>query len=285
MNLVNIIEISRATYLAIRDLRNFEAFVFTYYADLSESLLQESAKYAKELVTLEYMVAHSLFRNRKFKEAEKHLAKMESYIHLNAAVYKAWVGKFYALKSVLLSFTGRNKEAIEEMETLLKNKANAMDNKDRLNVELSLAFFYFNEGQFGKANKILLYMTHSDNWYAKKMGTEWVMRKEMIRAIIQYELGNEDIAIRIILSLQNKYKFLFKKPMYKKAEWYLEVLVKYMQNPYGISYKEFIENNFIDSFVIPTKEEESKSLAFYSWIKAKLTNRNYYQVMLEEVSE
>ncbi|MFN3918328.1 MAG: hypothetical protein ACK4K0_11410 [Flavobacteriales bacterium] len=282
--LLDIIEISRSTYLAIRDLRNFEGFIKQYYSDLETSMQKLPANYIKNLVRLEYMMAHVLFRNRKFAESEIHLNKLNTHMNQSAAVAKAFTGKYISLKGSLLSLTGRNQLAITEHEEVLRLHHKSLSTNDRLNMELNLAFFYFNTQEFGKANKVLLYMTHSDGWYAKKMGAEWVLRKELIRAIVQYELGNEDQAIKILSAIRKNYTFLLNKPIYKKAAMFLPVLENFMKDPYAISFKQFNENAEKNMFIIPAEEEESKSLAFYGWMKAKLLNKNYYEVMMEEVN-
>ena len=64
--------------------------------------------------------------------------------------------------------------------------------------------------EFKLSNKILVF-NKSDGYYQKTMGREWVIRKEMIRAVVQLELNNIDIAETIVFNVESKHKELFEK--------------------------------------------------------------------------
>ena len=61
--------------------------------------------------------------------------------------------------------------------------------------------------EFKSSNKILLEFNKSDGYYQKTMGREWVIRKEMIRAVVQLELNNIDIDIK--LPKWNKFNYIY----------------------------------------------------------------------------
>ncbi|MFZ5553189.1 MAG: hypothetical protein ACOZCO_08750 [Bacteroidota bacterium] len=282
-HLYRLLEIVRSTYLALRNLKNFEPFMMEQFLKYEKNIKPEKQNHFYHLQML-YMVAHVLYRTRKFSQSKKYLTEM----HRSLSKYnKQFSGHFYpkyiSLISSIESLSGKNDIAIQLHEEFLKQRKFRINTSDELNMQLNLAFFYFNAGEYKKANRIFVNMDHSDNWYEKKMGKEWVIRKELIRVTVQYELGHEDISLSILKNLKKEYSELLRHPQYAKAANFMNFIELFINDPYALSFKEFRKKAEKDLFDVPVEAEESKAIAFYCWLKSKLTGKNYYETLLEEV--
>lgn len=285
LHMFRLIEIVRSTYLAARDLTNFEPLILEHYQRFEKVSENKRHHHFYRLQFL-YMIAHALYHNRKFAMCGQYLSVMEHEMkRFGGHFEKQFKAKYLSLLCSMWSFSGKNKNSIEVMEQVLAQKSNKFSLSDFLNLKLNLAFYYFMSDEFKKANRIFVdFGQHSHLYYEKKMGQEWTLRMRMIHLIIQYELGNEDISLSMIRSLEKDFEDMLNQKQYLKAKSFLQFLRVYMKDPYSISFPEFHEKALVELFVVPAGTEESKAIAFYCWLKSKLLQRNYYEVFLEEVN-
>ncbi|MFN3341721.1 MAG: hypothetical protein ACK40M_03430 [Flavobacteriales bacterium] len=285
IHLFRIMEIIRSTYLAVRDLSNFESLVLEQYTVFSKAA-GDSPHYQHFRLNFIYMIAHVLYHNRKYIDSDQWLEKLEAEMKKNSGRHeRQFAARLVSMRSSIYSFTGRNDEAIAILEGVLEDGTRKFDFEDILNLKLNLVFCFFLKGEFRKANRVFVHFgQHSDSFLQKKMGQEWLLRSRMIQLIVQYELGNEDISLTLIRSLERDHAAFLDQPQYKKAKNYLQFLKNYMKDPFAISFSDFHQKALQELFVLPAGTEESKAIAFYCWLKAKLIGRDYYSVLLEEVA-
>lgn len=282
-HLYHLLEIVRNTYLALREMKNFESFAVEQYQKFLEVAKDKKQHHYFRLRFL-YMIAHALYRNRKFLPALERLdelhIEMQKY---NRSFYQQFYPKYVAMSGSIKSLLGDNQFALRLHEELLEQKSIKLNFHDRFNLELNLTFFYFNAKEFKKANRIYLLAEHSDGFYEKKMGKEWLLRRKLIQLLIQYELAHEDISLRMIKHLEKDFSAMFTVPIYQKVAVFIRLLKQFILDPYSITFTEFRNEAAIDLFATHVEDEESKAIAFYCWLKAKLLQRDYYEVLLEEV--
>jgi hypothetical protein len=170
---------------------------------------------------------------------------------------------------------------VELLEQFLLTNHAMYETRDMLNAQLNLAFYYFQQEEYSKANKQLRTISHSDLWYEKKMGKEWVLKKSLSELIIQYEIGNEDLAINKVRAIERSYGNLFKNPAYKNVQVYIQFIKQLLHDPVAVSGQNF--SGMVDSsFVfLPARQEDLQSMGFYAWLKSKMQKRRYYEVLLE----
>ena len=111
------------------------------------------------------------------------------------------------------------------------------------------------------------------------MGKEWVIRKNMIELLVQYELGNDDIALNRITSLIKWSKNVMDKNEMQDAKWYLTLFKRHIQDPTSVSIEDLERylklNTAADSF-----DDEIKKLSFYCWLESKISGKNFYETLM-----
>lgn len=281
----NLLSIARNAVVAKKDYYNFEFFLRANYEELSKNaMISEKNQYYR--LSLLYMLAHVLYRNKKFKESLAYLDEFKEILESstkNSKSYKtSFYSKFILLTAANLAFTNEREKAIQLLENLLKKNLSILSINDILNTHLNLVFYHFQKNNFKQAHKVLLDFGHSDAWVEKKMGKEWVVRKWLIESVLQFELKNDDIARKILLKIKQKYASLLGQSNYQNSKPFLSLLEEYMRYPQRVTQPDFLEKvEKIITFAETTQQEDLQEMAFYAWLKSKMEKRDYYEKLLE----
>jgi hypothetical protein len=278
--LYKLINIARSAVLVKKDFYSFEPYIISQYRKI-EDMGGFSTQHLVYKLGLLYMIAHVLYRNRKFTQSMKYLELLLQ----NMAHKKSYEQQFYPKYVLLLAanyvFTDQNVKAVNSLEGFLAANPTHYTIRDGLNAQLNLAFYYFQQQEYSKANKQLRSIAHSDQWCEKKMGKEWVLKKNLSELIIQYELGNEDLAMNKVRTIERSFGSLFKNPAYKNVQLYVQFVKQLLHNPDSVTEKSFFEEVDTSFVFLPAKQEDLQSMGFYAWLKSKMMKRNYYEVLLE----
>ena len=276
-----LMSIARSAILVKKEFYSFEPFIINQYNNIKQqSGFRKKDHFYK--LSLLYMIAHTLYRNKKFEEAEKYLVELEKNLHQhNKSYYVQFYPKYVMLLSAICMFTGNYYRATELLEFLLYESGVKLSKTNYLNAILNLSLYSSQLEHFERANEILLSLAHTDKWCEKIMGKEWVLKKNMIEAMLQYELDNHDIALNRIRSIERNFADIFKIKRYQRVKTFVGIIKQYISNPDLGSSKSFhkkVEQSFRG---VPAYREDIQAIGFYTWLKAKMENRKYYDVLLE----
>jgi hypothetical protein len=278
--LYKVLDLTRRVMLSRKDFYSFEPYVINTYNELIANHGFSKRNHFYKINIL-YMIAHILYRNRKFEQSNSYLRKMkESMNEYHQTYYQQFFLKHTMLKAANFTYLNQNEKSIDLLENIDEQTEKKMPVEDQLNIKINLAVYYFNQGLYKKTNLLLQTLNHSDNWLEKKMGKEWVLKKNIIEILIQYELGNIDITLNRIRSFERNFADLINHKIYSRVFQFINTIKKIIDNPILLKdtvFKEQVENTLV---IIPSEQEDLQAIAFYSWLKAKMTNSNYYEVLL-----
>lgn len=281
--LYNIVSILRSMALVQQDFYDFEPYIIAQYR-IAEDKYGFSRHHHFYKLSLLYMIAHVLYRNRKFTASLEWLERLhEDMQAYNGSHY----GRFYPVYTMLVAairnFQGRLDEAIALHEEMLTQDKVKINIEDELNARLSLGTYYAFKIDYSKAHEVIWKMP-TDRICEKKMGKAWLLRKSMIEMLTQYELGNQEIALNRLRSIERYFSDFIRHPSQRFAKRYLEFLRMYMNRPHHLDSEVFYEK--LSKFEIPRSERQSTvDLSFYCWLKAKVLKRPFYEVLLEKVNQ
>ena len=279
--LYKLLSIARSAVLARKDFLSFEPYIIAQYHEAEQKYgFRKAHQYYK--ASLLYMIAHVLYRNKKFSESMHYLGLLhESISGEGKAHFAVFYPRYTFLMVANLVFLFRIQEANALMENLLYNKAVPLGAKDTLTAQLGLSFNYFAQGAFSKANKVLQSINHSDKWCEGKMGREWTLKKNLGELLIQYELGNLDLVLNRIRSFERNFRELLQEPAYKNVRHYLQLIKHLIDHPDDVYRPDFVQN--VENMLEFTSYESTdiQAMSFYAWLKSKMLRRPYYEVLLE----
>jgi hypothetical protein len=278
--LYKLLTIARSAVLVKKDFYSFEPYLLSQYRKIEASLGFTAQQLFYKLDLL-YMIAHVLYRNRKFTLSMQYLDLLAQHLSLKRSYEQQFYPKYVLLLAANYVFTRQNARAVDLLEQFLATTAAQYAVRDVLNAQLNLAFYYFQQEEYARANKQLRNIAHSDQWCEKKMGKEWVLKKNLSELIIQYEIGNEDLAMNKIRSIERNFGVLLKNPAYKNVQVYVQFIKHLLYHPASVTGQDFFEKVDSSFVFLPAKQEDLQSMGFYAWLKSKMQQRAYYEVLLE----
>lgn len=279
--LYKVLNLTRRVMFSRKDFYSFEPYIIKNYKELiANKGFSKRNHYYK--ISILYMIAHVLYRTRKFKESMLYLGFMhKSMEEYNRFYFQEFFPKYIQLKSANQVFIGNNDSAIQLLKGIPEKEVKKMSSSDQLNIQLNLAVYHFNQGEFKEANRVIQQIGHSINWLEKKMGKEWGLKMNLIDLIIQYEIGNIDIVLNRIRAFERNFSSLTKHPIYQRVFSFIELIKTFVNMPDTIeseAFKNTVNQKILNS---PKEEEDLQAIAFYCWIKSKMIKENYYAVLLD----
>ncbi|MEM6803918.1 MAG: hypothetical protein AAF696_21110, partial [Bacteroidota bacterium] len=275
--------ITRKAILAQKDFHAFEPYIIGLYENLLEKHGFSSQHHVYKIRLL-YMIAHVLYRNKKFEKSVDYLALMFQAMQEYKGSYKnKYYPKYAMLLSANLMFLNRSDEGVQLLGGLIYESDFHVNLSDKLNALFSLAVFYFLRGEYSKTVRCNLDVYQSDKWLDKKMGKEWTMKKLLCEALLQIHLENYDLAIHKMEYIGQNYKELLQSAAYKKVAVYIKLLRHLIDLPDQQRREAFYQQARSSFNFLPMEQEDLQEVIFYGWLKSYITGENYYEVLRELV--
>ncbi|RKE91999.1 hypothetical protein [Ichthyenterobacterium magnum] len=231
-----------------------------------------------------YMIANTLFRNKKFKASMLYLHEMHQQMQTKQKKnYNSFKLKYNLLQGLNLNYSNQQDKAIELLE-LFKIPKHA-DTESLLDIYLSLVMFYIQKKEYKKAQGIFSKFYHTDKWYTEKAGKEWVIKKNLIEIILHIELQNIDLVESRLLSFKRNYYKYLKQINQKRVITYLNLVESYYKQPQDVTSIEF-KDKVKQSFKwIEANREDIFVMSFYAWLKSKMENKPLYTTTLNLIKK
>ncbi|WP_133271425.1 hypothetical protein [Hymenobacter radiodurans] len=282
--LYRLMSIARSSMLVRRDFVSFAPFVRRCYTLMEKRHGFRPAHRYYQLGLL-YMIAHALYRSRRFTESVAYLEQLRAALYAGSRSYMAdFYPKYIFLLAANYSFLRRNAESISLLENLLEGREVALSASDQLTARLGLGFHYFAENQFAKTNQVLIGIGRSDHWCEQKMGVEWVFNKNMGEMLVQLELGNSDLALNRLRAIERGFRERFGEGgPYQYVLCYLNLVREILDDPTACRHPGFLErvSQMADAVPLDSEREDLHAMSFYAWLKARALGRPYYDVLME----
>ncbi len=253
-----------------------------------------------------YMLAHSLYRARRFADSLAYLEQGRALLAAAPQRQSTEFGpRFVFLQAANLAFLNRNADSI----ALLKNVLQAtppLPLPDELTARLQLTFHYFAASDFAQANKTLLSLGRTDHWLEQHLGLEWLMAKALAEMVIQFELGYEDLALTRLKAVDRLLRERFPSapetaemsddaladaetaptPVggpFQYVLHYLALVRTEMQRPDPERPAALNAQAAIAELTVvrPHQRDDLQVRSFYSWLRARAEHRPFYEVLLE----
>lgn len=229
-----------------------------------------------------YMIAHIEYRNKQFDLSLNRLELLNDELTKLPEIRKReFEAKAVLLKAVNLQYTKKLDKAIKLLEEAAQMPCFFNSMKDEINRLANLAVAYALKLEYRKAKLLFLRINRTDNWLAKQMGEEWLLKRYMIESILYFELGDTVLLDSKLRTIKTKFKSLFKLPVYQRAL----VFVKFIEQINKVvlnDEKDKLSQKIEDSFEwTSTEAEDLQAMVFYSWLKSKLVSKDPYAVLME----
>jgi hypothetical protein len=279
--LYQVIESVRSNLLSKKEFYEFEKYL-TSITNEYFSIINFNKKDHIYFLKITYITAHTMYRNRKFKEGLEYSQRLNQGIEkYEKQYYRTFFAKQKLLHAALLFYTNHSTEAINILQDCKTNHWDLFSLKEQNYLTLNLAFYNYANQSLDEALKIAQELHHTDGWYEKKISGEWALKRSIMEALIQIDLGNEEIGLSRINTILQRHKELFKLDVFKRVGYFLKFIKRILMEVDFINSEEFddlINNKLV---TLPEEKEDLQAMSFYVWLKARKTKQTYYQTLLD----
>jgi len=277
----NIVEIIRVNIVAQKHYYDFEPFIIHQYITFFSNDKNSSNSIYK--ASMLYMIAQTLYRNKKFKLSLSYLKELDELdFEMSAKALKKIQTKRIQLKAANEVLLGNVQISIELIEQNINQKS--ISNLDYYNNIINLGVYYFLQNDYKKSLKLLFKFKHSDNWYRKTMGLEWLLKRQLMEVILFYELNEVELCESRLRNIERNFKLFGDNEYYKRVFHFISLLKDFVLNIGKSKNDRFIQKVEDNIQWIPFEQEDVQHVAFYAWLKAKMFGEDYYKTLLELLS-
>ena len=276
-SLYQLITIVSLSALVTNDYFKIEPFLIDTYDKIKNHKTKD-----KQLVyhiQVVYMIANTLFRNKKFQKSLEFLQTMHGLMLQKRKKYQSSFKLKYALLTALnYNYSNEQDKAISILESVKQTKHD--DIESLLDINLGLVMCYIQKSEFKQAKTIFSKFYHTDKYYIEKAGKEWVIKKNLAEIILHLELENIDLVESRLSSFKRSYFNYLKQINKKRVIIFINLIELYFKNPATVtseSFKNKVENAFD---WVNEKQEDIFVMSFYAWLKSKMENKTLYDTTL-----
>ena len=276
----NLCDIYRSAIKSKKEYGGLETFAKEVHKDLLDagSYNKSNWKYHFSIV---FIIGHACYRNLKFKETEDFCVEASNITTPQELKTHPYYFKYVSLTAAAASLTGKVDLAIEALQALMNDESALISDLDRLDFVLNLTVYYFQAGQFDKANTCIRSHDNTKTWLLEHKGPEWVFKKELIEVLIQFEMRKMDVARDWAIAMQKDFDEFFDHELYQYAAEYLRMLIYMIDHPEEINSEEFRQRIRTLSDNWPADRQDIQAISFLCWMKGKNRRREYYEVLME----
>ncbi|EAS20562.1 hypothetical protein BBFL7_01450 [Flavobacteria bacterium BBFL7] len=219
------------------------------------------------------LMSTTYFRNKNFYKAQEFLNLMGSQLKLENGKYMKMMGDdYYHLKALIEIYTGELLNGIKTLSHI---------NYPTAESELTFVMAHFQNKNYKQCSNIMRDLSHSDDYYEKRVGFNWVVKRNIIEILILIERNQPDLVESRIHSFNKRYRKRLKDKDEVRVLSYLKLLRLYYDAPHQVTTEAFY-NKVEKSFDwIGADREDIFVMSFYAWLKAKMQSRPLYEVTLE----
>ncbi|WP_281766535.1 hypothetical protein [Neptunitalea lumnitzerae] len=279
-SLYQIIEITSMKAFVTNNYLYEEDFLLSLYKQVKGKHKRESMLYYH--IAILYHIANVYFRNKKFDGSLAYLQYMETVMKEQKGKYQSiFMLKHQMLLALNENFTNNAKGAINRLIPFVEKSSFA--SVDELDITLALIMMHLQQKEFKKAQQLFTKLTHTDAWYEKKAGREWVIKKNLMELLLFIDLGYVELVEARLKRFKKNYFNYLKAIGQQRVITYVKLITLYYTNPEKIQTIDY-KNKVEDSFEwLSHKREDIFVMCFYAWLKSKMYKTDVYNTTLELV--
>jgi hypothetical protein len=279
--LYQVIESVRRNLLSRKEYYGFGKYLASITSEYF-SIINFSKKDHIYYLNITYITAHTMYRNRRFKEGLQYSQKLEQGLEkYDKQYYRTFLAKHKLLYAAFLFYTNKAPLAIKNLLECKTDHWDTFTLKEQSYLILNLSFYYYANQDLHKALETAQELNHTDSWYENKIDIEWAIKRSIMDALIQIDLGNEEIGLTKINTILQRNRATLKTPLFERVAYFLKLIKR------TLTEVDFVNNNDFDHLIndhlitITEEKEDLQAMSFYVWLKARKEKLLYYDVLLE----
>ncbi len=281
-SLFQLITINSISAFATNDYLRTESFLIKTYQNLTTH--KDLNKQPFYHIQVLYLIANTLFRNKKFSKSLDYLHLMHEQMLLNRKkYYNTFKLKYNLLLALNYNYSNQQAKAINVLEKFIIKRH--PDIESLLDIYLSLIMIYFQKKDYKQAHHIFSKFYHSDKWYSDKAGIEWTIKKNLIEILLHLELEQIDLFESRLLSFKRNYYTYLKNIKQDRVIVYLGLVEDYYKFPEKVTTQSFYKKVEESFEWIGAEREDIFVMSFYAWLKCKMDSKPLFETTLKLIEK
>ena len=249
--------------------------------EVSERAQNEHLHYHIQIL---YYLSNTYFRIKKFSKSDTYLQRMHDHMQMqNQKYYSIFYCQYLLIENLLCIYTGKLEAVIQNLSHFDYQK---FKNEEAYIHDLKLTHIValFLKERFHDALHIYKGFVHSDQWYSKKVGFIWVIKKNLLEILLFIELDFMDLVESRLKSFRKKHNAHLIEHGEERITDYINLIAAYYHDKESI-HSDGFEKKLDAILNIDNKEEDIFAISFYAWLKSKMKHESTYATCLDYINE
>lgn len=228
-----------------------------------------------------YFLANFHLRNRSFEKSAEYLSEMKNQMEQHRFHESQFYPRHQLLSALNLYFTGRGGEGTAVLMKALEMTTKKTKQEDIEDLRICLTMFLSLQDDRSCLRHLALFQ-HTDQWYEKKMGMLWTIRKNLMEVLVHAQFGHIELAVSRLSSFKRRYSGFLTETHEERVLHFASLVEKYFNKP-DIVFNPVFQKTAVD--LLKNKEHaDIFHICFISWLIAKWEKKSAYQIVLQHLS-
>ncbi len=260
------------------------------YTYLTKSLADFEAQKLYSKSTHSYKIVHQvwiincLFKTLQFEAAQPYIQQLhDSLLAYNKISYAKYIWTYYQCQYTQFFYSKQLHQAIALLEKIEEEKHHKGLPFYDVFVNLNLTTIYYCHGNLSKAMKQLSSLFTKETY--NNLSTEIQFRIAIVEAILHFDNEDYNFLEYRLQEVKKQFRKLLQQADYQREKAFIKLLWKSLQiaAPFEQTKMTQMIQTFLDAS--PAFEPGSnEAISYQLWLCAKLEKKDYYQVVLEQIS-
>ncbi|NQZ43060.1 MAG: hypothetical protein HRT65_02035 [Flavobacteriaceae bacterium] len=232
-------------------------------------------KYRYYYLNMLYLMALTDFRNKRFAISLARIAELHDAQEQTNKIGTVFDRKVRALTAMNHLYSGDIEKAEHDLDLIEGNSPNT---------DLALLMCRFQKRDYDGAYQLFKTFTRTDDWYEKKQGWAWVLKKNIIEILLLIELDRLELVLNRFERFSRNFSARLNEFGEGRVLVFMDFVKKYYADPDSVTTEAFeamVERSFE---WVGREQEDIFVMSFYAWLKSKMLKRPLYEVTLELVA-
>lgn len=263
--------------------RELEKYVKEAFADFDNSKLFDKGNHPTRLLMRIWRI-NSLLKLLELKEAQKEIDLLQKELKMyKQQNYNEFAFYFHTSNAYALKLMGKLDEAGETLEEAVTQKEILKNDVNELFLLISLADQYFSQESFSQAEELIRkIVAHKGFSLLDEELRFYILIFEIVNS---YEAGDYKYAESRFKALKKTFRHFLRDDFYGKAKKFLEIVIR-LNTAAKEGKNVFLKaayKNFKSEFA-PSEIGDNQVILYEVYLRSKLEEGSYYQLMCEEVA-
>ncbi len=266
-----------------QDFEGLKIYLIESLNDFESKKLYRKSTHSYKIVHQVWIV-NSLFKTFQFEAAQPYIQQLhQSLLAYNKMSYAKYIWTYYQCQYTHFFYSNQLDKAIELLEKIEEEKHHKGLPFYDVFVHLNLTTIYYCHDELTKAMKHLSSLFTKDTY--NNLSTEIQFRLALVEAILHFDNQDLDFLNYRIPEVKKQFRKLLQQEDYEREKEFIKIIWKCIRT--AAPFEQPRITKMIQTFLQSSPSFEpgsNEAISYLLWLQSKLENKDYYTIVLEQVT-